>query len=236
MPQNVFKIYDGRTGFWQWDTKQKLIVLDDRITEVRFSNKNTKHSKRRLVYTDNNDVRVCSVPDSLLQSHENLIAYACINEGDGIASTVKEVRFAVRKQQMPSDYTYEEDSVIDDIISRIELLENLMEDVTQGSQEMKKFDNIDDASQWAMESGKAGDIIVVKLDAGWVPHIIEDDKSLTSIHDYSGNTFILEDDNGNELIGVVVEQETIFTATASDIVKGKVAATDNGVVVGTHEC
>ena len=53
MPQNIFKIYDGRTNFWQWDTKQKLIVLDDRITEVRFSNRNMEHSKRRIVYKDN---------------------------------------------------------------------------------------------------------------------------------------------------------------------------------------
>ena len=45
MSQNIFKIYDGRTNFWQWDTKQKLIVLDDCITEVRFSNRDMEHSK-----------------------------------------------------------------------------------------------------------------------------------------------------------------------------------------------
>ena len=51
-----------------------------------------------------------------------------------------------------------------------------------------------------------------------------------------GKTFILEDENGNELTGIVVDQEVVFTATASDIVKGKVAGTDDGVVIGTHEC
>lgn len=51
-----------------------------------------------------------------------------------------------------------------------------------------------------------------------------------------GKTFIIEDENGNEITGIVVDQETIFTATAADIVKGKVAGTDDGVVVGTHEC
>lgn len=51
-----------------------------------------------------------------------------------------------------------------------------------------------------------------------------------------GKTFILEDENGNELTGIVVDQEVVFTATAADIVKGKVAGTDDGVVVGTHEC
>ena len=51
-----------------------------------------------------------------------------------------------------------------------------------------------------------------------------------------GKTFIIEDENGNEITGIVVDQQTVFTATASDIVKGKVAGTDDGVVVGTHEC
>lgn len=51
-----------------------------------------------------------------------------------------------------------------------------------------------------------------------------------------GKTFILEDENGNEITGIVVDQETVFTATAADIMKGKVAGTDDGVVIGTHEC
>jgi hypothetical protein len=51
-----------------------------------------------------------------------------------------------------------------------------------------------------------------------------------------GKTFILEDENGNEVTGIVVDQEVIFTATAADIVAGKTAGTEDGVVVGTHEC
>ena len=51
-----------------------------------------------------------------------------------------------------------------------------------------------------------------------------------------GKTFIIEDENGNEITGIVVDKETVFTATAADIVKGKIAGTDDGVVVGTHEC
>lgn len=49
-------------------------------------------------------------------------------------------------------------------------------------------------------------------------------------------TVKIVDENNNEIIGIVVGQEIIFTATAADIVKGKVAGTDDGVVVGTHEC
>lgn len=46
---------------------------------------------------------------------------------------------------------------------------------------------------------------------------------------------IIDEDN-NEIIGVIVDNEVIFTATDSDVLKGKVYAGDNGVSVGTHEC
>ena len=51
-----------------------------------------------------------------------------------------------------------------------------------------------------------------------------------------GKTIIIEDADGNEFVGVVVDTEILFTATAEDIKLGKVAATDSGVVTGTHVC
>ena len=51
-----------------------------------------------------------------------------------------------------------------------------------------------------------------------------------------GKTFIIEDEDGNQLTGVVVDSLTIFDATESDIKVGKVAAADSGVVTGTHVC
>ena len=210
MPQNIFKIYDGRTNFWQWDTRQKLIVLDDRITEVRFSNRNMEHSKRRPVYTDNNGVRICNVPDLLLQLPKNLIAYACIKQDDGTCSTVKAVKFAVFKQPIPTDYICEQDAVVEDILMRIELLENLLKDVEAGAAEMKKFNSMVEAAQWAKENGKAGDIVVIKLDIGWVPHVVEDDKSLSAICNCDGDEVILHFD-GEDADGIDAEEdETIL--------------------------
>lgn len=40
----MFKIYDGRETFYQWDINQKLIVDDDSITEVHFSNRTNSYS------------------------------------------------------------------------------------------------------------------------------------------------------------------------------------------------
>jgi hypothetical protein len=51
-----------------------------------------------------------------------------------------------------------------------------------------------------------------------------------------GKSFIIEDENGSTFTGIVVDQETVFTATAADILAGKTAGTEDGIVVGTHEC
>lgn len=212
MARNIFKIYDGRTNFWQWDTKQKLIVLDERITEVRFSNRNMEHSKRRIVYTDNSGKRVCNVPDLLLQLPKNLIAYACIKQEDGSCSTVKAVKFAVLRQPIPSDYICEQDAVVEDIMFRLELLETLLKDVEHGTQEMKKFNDIVAASLWAKENAQAGIVVVVRIDSKWVPHVVEDDFSLSPICDCSGEMLTLVFD-GDDADGInedeLGEDETI---------------------------
>ena len=207
--QNIFKIYDGRTNFWQWDTKQKLIFLYDRVTEVRFSNRNMEHSKRRPVYTDNDGVRICNVPDLLLQLPKNLIAYAIVKGEDGSCSTIKAVKFAVYQQPIPTDYVCEQDAVVEDILTRLELLESLLKDVSAGAQTLNKFTSIVDAAKWAVESGQAGDIVVVKLDAGWVPHVVEDDKSLTPICNCDGEMVTINLD-GDDADGLVEDEIEIY--------------------------
>ena len=209
MSQNIFKIYGGRTNFWQWDTKQKLIVLDERITEVRFSNRNMEHSKRRPVYTDKDGVRICNVPDLLLQLPKNLIAYAISKGEDGSSSTVKAVKFAVYQQPIPTDYICEQDAVVEDILTRLELLESLLKDVSAGAQSFTKFTSLVDAAKWALTDGQAGDIIVVKLDIGWVPHVVEEDKSLTPICNCDGEMVTITLD-GDDADGVSEDEVEVY--------------------------
>lgn len=220
MQNNIFKIYDGRTNFWQWDTKQKLIVLDERVTEVRFSNRNMEHSKRRIVYTDNQGRRICNVPDLLLQLPKNLIAYACVKGDDGSCSTIKAVKFAVARQPIPSDYVCEQDAVVEDIMTRLELLESMLKDVEQGTQEFKKFNNMVDAAKWASLYGAAGDIVVIRLDIGWVPHVVEDDKSLKAICDCDGHEIVIKFD-GDDADGIqedeLGEDETVLVFDGNDV-------------------
>lgn len=46
------------------------------------------------------------------------------------------------------------------------------------------------------------------------------------------STFLLCDEEGNEVLATVVGEETILTATENDIRKGTVAATDKGITKG----
>jgi hypothetical protein len=50
-----------------------------------------------------------------------------------------------------------------------------------------------------------------------------------------GKTLTFVDANGNEVVGVITDQEVVFTATDEDVKKGKVYASDNGISVGTLE-
>lgn len=51
-----------------------------------------------------------------------------------------------------------------------------------------------------------------------------------------GKSFLLVDESGKELAGIVVDELTLLTATAEDIKLGKTAGTESGIVTGTHVC
>ena len=196
MPQNIFKIYDGRTNFWQWDTKQKLIVLSDSVTEVHFSNRNMTHSIKRQVYTDKNGLRVCHIPDDLLKLPRNLVAYAY---ADG--ATVKSVKFAVIKRPMPSDYVSDQSEELYEIERRLELLEAVLKDIELGNQELQKFESVESAKQWAQENKKSGIVVVVRIAGKWVAHMVEDDYSVTPICNCDGEMIVVDIYDGGDADG-----------------------------------
>ena len=195
MPQNIFKIYDGRTSFWQWDTNQKLIVLDKTITEVHFSNRDMQHSITKYVY-EKDGMRLCNVPDLILQLPRNLVAYAYAN-----GATVKSVKFAVIKRPIPEGYVMDQTEELDEIVQRLELLEAMLKDIEMGKQELRKFTTIEDAARWALESKSAGSIIVVRIDSKWIAHIIEDDYSVSPICNCNGEMVVIDIYDGGDADG-----------------------------------
>ena len=59
---------------------------------------------------------------------------------------------------------------------------------------------------------------------------------LNDLHEKAGNyipkSYIFVDENGNEIAGALVSQETVFDATVNDVREGKVFATETGVKTG----
>ena len=102
----MFKIYDGRTEFFQWDLDEKLIVEDSTVTQVHFSNKTDTLALVCEVY-DFEGLRVANVPNILLQNSWDMKVYAYKDN-----HTVTKERFKVRARTKPADYVYTETEVL----------------------------------------------------------------------------------------------------------------------------
>lgn len=188
MSKNIFKIYGERTNFWQWDTRQKLIVLDESITEVHFSNRGMDHSIKRNVYMNSEGLRVCNVPDDILQLPRNLVAYAYAG-----GATVKSVKFAVIKRPIPAGYVSDKSEELEEVNRRLEMLENILKDIEVGgsTSTLRRFESIADAQAWAKENKQTGVIVVVRMDSKWIAHMVEDDYSVVPICDRDGEKVIV---------------------------------------------
>jgi hypothetical protein len=102
----LFKIYDGRKEFYQWDQNQKVIVNDTTITEVHFSNL-TCTNALIVEVKDIDGVRVADVPNILLTDSWDLYAYGYC----GKCYTKQKAVFEVEARTKPSDYIYTETEV-----------------------------------------------------------------------------------------------------------------------------
>lgn len=101
----MFKIYDGRDYFYQWDLNRKLIVNDDSIKEVHFCNRTEDCSLVSEVYTENG-INLVNVPNILLQKCFCVYVYGYDGE-----STKYSANFNVLSRSKPADYVYTETEV-----------------------------------------------------------------------------------------------------------------------------
>lgn len=101
----MFKIYDGRTHFWQWDTDCKLVVEDSSIQQVHFCNRLSEYSFVCLTYKENEQLLV-NVPNILFQSDRDIHVYAY----NGY--TKYEACFKVFARSKPANYVYTETEVL----------------------------------------------------------------------------------------------------------------------------
>lgn len=71
------KIYGGLECFHQGDKGQKLIVEDEEVNELHLTNLALKDAKEFPCYEENG-IKLCDVPDYLLETAGALTIYACV--------------------------------------------------------------------------------------------------------------------------------------------------------------
>ena len=102
----MFKIYDGREYFYQWDLDRKLVVEDPTVKEVHFTNRATNDAFVCETYVEDGKTLV-NVPNILLQTNWRIQAYAY----DGF-HTKHDKCYEVKSRSKPSDYIYTETETV----------------------------------------------------------------------------------------------------------------------------
>ncbi len=115
----MFKIYDGRKEFFQWDIDQKLIVSDPTINEVHFCNQTGDCALVCEVYEEG-ALRLVNVPNVLFQDIWPIKAYAHCD-----CATITARTFNIVARSKPADYVYTETEVKrwDELYKRLDELE-----------------------------------------------------------------------------------------------------------------
>lgn len=96
----MFKIYDGRESFYQWDLDRKLIVNDATINQVHFCNRMNNCSLKRNVY-EVNGMFLVDVPNVVLQESYKLNVY-----GYDKNYTKHSDSFKILPRSKPEDYVF----------------------------------------------------------------------------------------------------------------------------------
>lgn len=132
----MFKIYDGRFEFYQWDLDRKIIVDDPAITEVHFCNKTDDCSLVVEVYELGGN-RVANVPNILLQENWDIRVYGYCGE----CYTKTAARFKVVGRTKPADYVYTETEVKswETMEKRCEEVLEIAEKLTKGATAGESF-------------------------------------------------------------------------------------------------
>ena len=115
----MFKIYDGRDHFYQWDLDRKLIVEDAEITQVHFCNRTDDCSLVCETYKEDG-LTVVNVPNVLLQEDWRINVYAY----DRTYTKFSE-QFDVKRRSKPESYVYTETEIknYDELAARVDEIE-----------------------------------------------------------------------------------------------------------------
>lgn len=111
MPQNIFKILDGRGSFWQWDLNQRITADWLKVGDIIHVTNDKQPTAPMLKAYDFNGTVVVDVPNILLQDILPISAYRYIEDGDA-AATINKFIFKVRQRPRPDGYVYTETEIL----------------------------------------------------------------------------------------------------------------------------
>lgn len=102
----MFKIYDGRDKFYQWDLDRQLIIDDPTVTQVHFCNRTDDLSLVCEVYQQDG-LNLVNVPNILLQEDWRINVYAY-----DVNYTKYSETFDVERKSKPENYVYTETEIL----------------------------------------------------------------------------------------------------------------------------
>lgn len=118
----MFRIYDGRDHFYQWDIDRKLIVEDAEITQVHFCNRTDDCSLVCETYVEDG-LTLVNVPNILLQATWRINVYAYDKNYTKFSK-----QYNVLARTKPADYVYTETEVLN-FNTLLERLDEINEDI-----------------------------------------------------------------------------------------------------------
>ena len=115
----MLKLYNNKAKLYQWDLNQKLVVDNEAVKEIHFSNATTSGALVCEVYALDG-LRVADIPNILLQSAFDIKAFGFCGECVRTSAS-----FEVVARAKPQDYTYTETEIkrYEDLEARIAELE-----------------------------------------------------------------------------------------------------------------
>ena len=124
----MFTLKKDIPQLYQWDSNVKLIVEDDRINQVQFSQRFSQTAV--CVKVENKE---CFIPNEFLQSYYDIFAYACIVDNDGQVCEFSDM-FSVFARPKPDNYVYTPTEILtlkhieDELNKKFEALAKEIED------------------------------------------------------------------------------------------------------------
>ena len=157
-----FKIFDGRTEFFQWDLKQKLILEGfNNVEQVHFDDGCHENAFVNETYRVDNKLLV-DVPSDALTIGGSIKVYAYDIDSINGDRTLYVQRFIVNRRAKPADYVYEERDVrhLEDLIRMTEdfINNSVNDELNEAKNNLDSYNNAKKSELDAYEKAKENEI------------------------------------------------------------------------------